>query len=244
MIFDLLSGIELTLSAAIAVALLSIGFGRSWAERVLIASVLGAWFGLVVVFAATELFHYERGALGVAGLGLAVCLPVVMLCLAPFRVPSLRSALDRVPLALLIGVNTVRLLGVTFVILYQMHRLPAPFAPVAGWGDILVGLTALPVAWLAAGSAGRSRSVILLWNIVGLLDLVIAVGLGVASSPGPIQLIVVEPSTGMMSTLPWLLIPGFLVPLLATTHLAIFYRLRGVSPVNCDHNRGPLRSAQ
>jgi hypothetical protein len=112
----------------------------------------------VVVFAATELFHYEHGALGVAGLGLAVCLPVVMLCLALFLVPSLRSALDRVPLALLIGVNAVRLLGVTFVILYQMRRLPAPFAPVAGWGDILVGLTALPVAWLAAAAqAGRGR---------------------------------------------------------------------------------------
>jgi hypothetical protein len=168
----------------------------------------------------------------VAGLGLAVCLPVVMLCLALFLVPSLRSALDRVPLALLIGVNAVRLLGVTFVILYQMHRLPAPFAPVAGWGDILVGLTALPVAWLAAGSAGRSRPVILLWNVIGLLDLVVAVGLGVASSPGPIQLIVVEPNTGIMSTLPWLVIPGFLVPLLTTTHLAIFYRLRAAFQVN------------
>jgi hypothetical protein len=30
-----------------------------------------------------------------------------------------------------------------------------------------------------------------------------------------------------MTTLPWLLIPGFLVPLLAVTHLAVFYRLRG-----------------
>jgi hypothetical protein len=232
MIFDLLGAIELTLSAAIAVALLSIGFGRSWTQRALMASVLGTWFVLVVVFAATELFHYEHGALGVAGLGLAVCLPVVMLCLALFLVPSLRSALDRVPLALLIGVNAVRLLGVTFVILYQMHRLPAPFAPVAGWGDILVGLTALPVAWLAAGSAGRSRPVILLWNVIGLLDLVVAVGLGVASSPGPIQLIVVEPNTGIMSTLPWLVIPGFLVPLLTTTHLAIFYRLRAAFQVN------------
>jgi hypothetical protein len=28
-----------------------------------------------------------------------------------------------------------------------------------------------------------------------------------------------------MTTLPWLLIPGFLVPLLASTHLAVFYRL-------------------
>jgi hypothetical protein len=53
-----------------------------------------------------------------------------------------------VPLWLLVGVHTVRLLGVSFIILFAAGRLPAPFAPVAGWGDIFVGATAIPVAWL------------------------------------------------------------------------------------------------
>jgi hypothetical protein len=227
-LFDLIGAVELTASAAITVALLSIGFGRSWTERAWLASALGAWFVLVVVFAATEIFSSRHGSLGVGGVGISVVVPLLVLCVAVFRVPSLRSALEKVPLALLIGVNTVRLLGVSFVLLYQMHRLPAPFAPVAGWGDILVGFTALPVAWLAARGGERAPRVILLWNTVGLLDLVAAVGLGVASSPGPLRLIPAEPGSAIMSTLPWLLIPGFLVPLLATTHLAVFYRLRGV----------------
>jgi hypothetical protein len=37
-----------------------------------------------------------------------------------------------------------------------------------------------------------------------------------------------------MSTLPWLIIPGFLVPLLATTHIAIFHRLRAHRAADVD----------
>jgi hypothetical protein len=110
---------------------------------------------------------------------------------------------------LLVGVHTVRLLGITFVILYAANRLPAPFAPVAGWGDIFVGATALPVAWLAYRRPANSRPIIWIWNLIGLVDLIAAVGLGVISSPGPQRLIFAEPSSAIMATLPWLLIPGF-----------------------------------
>ncbi len=129
-------------------------------------------------------------------------------------------------LPLLIGVNALRLLGVMFVLLHFAGRLPAPFAPAAGWGDIIAGATALPVAWLAHRRGGDARSVVLAWNVFGLADLIDAVALGVASSPGPLHLLASDPRMALMSGLPWLLIPAFLVPLLALTHLAVFYRLR------------------
>jgi hypothetical protein len=103
--------------------------------------------------------------------------------------------------------------------------LPAPFAPVAGWGDIFVGATAFPVAWLAYRQRTSARPILWIWNIIGLADLIAAVGLGVISSPGPARLIFAEPSSAIMTTLPWLLIPGFLVPLLIAVHIAIFIRL-------------------
>ncbi len=56
------------------------------------------------------------------------------------------------------------------------------------------------------------------------MDLIAAVGLGVMSSPGPARLILAEPSSAVMTTLPWLLIPGFLVPLSMSVHIAIFVR--------------------
>ncbi len=136
------------------------------------------------------------------------------------------------PLWLLVGMHAVRVLGISFIILYAAGRLPASFAPVAGWGDIFVGATAIPVAWLVYRATTNVRSIVWTWNVIGFADLIAAVTLGAISSPGPLRLIFAEPSSGIMITLPWLLIPGFLVPLLITIHIAIFVRLiNGNRPV-------------
>src|SRR6266704_2919143 len=221
---DLIGSIELTASAVIVIAALSIGFGSNGITRFRAAVGLSAWFVLVVILAATRALYYEHG-LGAPGLGVAVALPIAILCSVVARVKWLREGFRRVPLWLLVGVHTVRVLGIMFVILYSAGRLPAPFAPVAGWGDIFVGVTALPVAWLAYRQPTSVRPILWIWNIIGLADLIAAVGLGVISSPGPARLIFAEPSSAIMTTLPWLLIPGFLVPLLITVHIGIFIRL-------------------
>jgi hypothetical protein len=228
MTLDLLASIELTACAAIAVAVIAIGFGEDVLARVRIAAGLTAWFILVTVMAATEVLDYQHG-LGVPGLGVAVMLPIVILGVRVLRSPSLLRALRAIPLSMLVGVNVIRVFGGMLLILYAAGRLPAPFAPVAGWGDILVGLTAIPVAWLTYKKGAAAHSTILIWNTLGLVDLIAAVGLGVTSSPGPLRLIFAQPGAGIMTTLPWLLIPGFLVPLLASTHLAVFYRLRSAA---------------
>ena len=234
--FDLLASIEMTACAAVTIAVLAIGFGEDVSTRIRIATGLAVWFMFVTLMAATEVLHDEHG-LGVPGLGIAVMLPIVILCAGVLRSPTLHRALRAIPLSMLVGVNVIRAFGVTFVLLYSAGRLPAPFAPVAGWGDILVGLTALPVAWLAYKKGTAAHSTVLIWNVLGLLDLIVAVGLGVVSSPGPLRLIFTEPGSGIMTTLPWLLIPGFLVPLLASTHLAVFYRL---STVEASEHHGRL----
>ena len=90
----------------------------------------------------------------------------------------------------------------------------APFAPSAGWGDVFIGATALPLAWAVTRFGARVRPLVLLWNAVGVADLVAAVTLGPLSAPGPLQVFVGPPTSAIMTTLPWLLIPGFLVPCL------------------------------
>lgn len=221
---DLLGSIAVTVSAAILISTLAIGFGEHRFARVRLAGGLSAWFVVVTAMATTGALTYPKG-LGTPGLGVAIAVPMIVLIGAFLGMSSVRQAVQRIPLAALIGVNAVRILGVTFLILYGAHRLPAPFAPAAGWGDILVGVTAAPLAWLVARRAGSARPLIWIWNTLGLLDLVVAIGLGVVSAPGPTQLIYATPGTTIMTTLPWLIIPAFLVPLLACTHLAVFHRL-------------------
>jgi hypothetical protein len=227
---DLIGSVTLTASAAIMIAALSIGFGSTAMVRTRIAAWLTAWFVFVVILAATRALYYE-GGLGAPGLGVAVALPIAVLCIVVARTQALREEFHRVPLWLLVGVHVVRLLGISFIILYTGGRLPAPFASAAGWGDIFVGATALPVAWFAYRRPTNVRSMIWIWNVIGIADLINAVGLGVISSPGPQRLIFVEPSSAIMATLPWLLIPGFLVPLLFAVHIGIFIRL-------AKHNAG------
>src|SRR5204862_7881053 len=81
-------------------------------------------------------------------------------CVTVARIKSLREGFHRAPLWLLIGVHTVRLLGISFIVLYAVGRLPAPFAPVAGWGDVFVGATAPLVAWLAHRQGANARPIV------------------------------------------------------------------------------------
>jgi hypothetical protein len=219
---DLIGAIALTVSAAITIATLTFAVAAAFSARLQVAAGLSAWFLAVVVLGATYALHYEYGY-GTPALGTAVILPVIGLALAFLILPRLKEVLDRVPLSVLIGINVLRVFGVVFVLLYAAGRLPAPFAPTAGWGDIIVGLTTVPIAW--AARHGDHRGLVLAWNTLGPADLITAIGLGVASSPGPLRFFMGEPNGSIMSILPWVLIPCFLVPLFMLTHLVVFYRL-------------------
>ena len=120
----------------------------------------------------------------------------------------------------------MRVLGISFVMLHAAGRLPAPFAPIAGWGDILVGALAIPVALMVARGAEAAQEAATAWTLLGIVDLLAAVGLGVTSSPGPLQVFGGEPDSSLMTSLPWIIIPCFLVPALFSVHLVTLSRLR------------------
>jgi hypothetical protein len=186
---------------------------------------LGAWFALVLVIGATGALSPVAG--GPPALGLTVVLPIVALIWAYFGLPSVRTAMTAMPLPGLIALHAIRLLGFTFIVLYAEGRLPAPFAPSAGWGDVFIGATALPLAWAITQFGARVRPLALLWNALGVADLVIALTLGPLSAPGTLQVFVGPPDSSPMTTLPWLIIPAFLVPCLMFLHVVIFTRLAG-----------------
>jgi hypothetical protein len=221
---DLLGAIELTASAGIVVAILAGGLGTTARTRAAIVAAFGLWFSFVCALAAAETLH-TPGLAGIAGLGLAIAAPMLTMIGAAIASDRVRRSLQRIPVSSLVAANTVRVLGVSFLVLHSQGRLPAPFALTAGWGDIAIGLTAPLVAWLVAARGAQARSPLTTWNALGLLDLIVAVSLGVIASPA-LQAGFTGPNSGPMTTLPWLLIPGFLVPTLAASHLAIFYRLR------------------
>jgi hypothetical protein len=105
-------------------------------------------------------------------------------------------------------------------------RLGGLFPQSAGWGDILVGALAIPVALLATRRPASDLR-ILAWNALGALDLVTAVTLGVVSANGsPLQLIHAGAGSAAIQTLPWSLIPTVLVPLFLIGHGIVFAQAR------------------
>jgi hypothetical protein len=109
-------------------------------------------------------------------------------------------------------IQSWRVAGFVFLVLYSYRILPGLFALPAGWGDIAIGATAPFVArkW----SRVTQKTPFIIWQILGVIDLVMAVGLGSTVS-------LIHPEgipTSAMTVLPMSLIPTFAVPLLLMFH--------------------------
>lgn len=185
------------------------------------------WLSLVVALAT--LGWLAPGTLGPfpVPLLLFICLLAVLFGSWAYIAP-LRQAVLAMPLSVLVAVHGWRLGGVFFLLLYSEGRLSAPFAPVAGVGDIVTGAWALVLAAMLALGFQPRRGWLLLWNAFGALDLVVAVTLGALSLPGtPWRVFTEGPGNLALTTLPWAFVPLLIVPILFLVHLAIAVRLGG-----------------
>ncbi len=181
-------------------------FGTAWATWVL-ASVALAGAG-VYRFAPSKAQPWLPLAMtaAIAALLLGTRIPVVS------RILAQPDALWRLTVP-----QYFRVVGVTFLVVMALGNLPAVFALPAGLGDIAIGLEAIYVARsIRRGVVGR-RAV---WfNILGLLDLVVATAIGVTAAPGVAHVLSLSPSTGQIALLPLVLIPTTVVPLAVALHL-------------------------
>jgi hypothetical protein len=87
-------------------------------------------------------------------------------------------------------------------------------------GDIAIGVTAPWVALaLVRNPAFVTSRLFVIWNLLGILDLVVALSTGALSS-GFVAALRSEVTTAPMAQLPLVLIPAYLVPLFIMFHLA------------------------
>lgn len=141
-------------------------------------------------------------------------LPIVAAGLATL-IPAWRTAVQTIPAHLIVALNTWRVLGIFMILAALGGVMSGPFPWVAGIGDIITGVFALPVARLIARNPRDVR--VLEWNVFGALDLVVALFLGVTFRPSA------------MTTLPWVLIPLVLVPTYLIGHALVFVHVRAAA---------------
>ena len=111
-----------------------------------------------------------------------------------------------------------------------MGLVPGVFALTAGIGDFVTGALAIPVAYFYYKKKPWSRQAAIVWNYVGLTELIILIPVGLLSSPSPIQTLALENPNLITSTWPSVLAPIFHVPLGILMHIYSLARLRGAEP--------------
>jgi hypothetical protein len=105
--------------------------------------------------------------------------------------------------------------------------MPGIFAIPAGCGDVLVGLSAIAIG--AVALRNHVNRLITLWNWLGILDLVIALGTGFLSAPSRYQIFSRDTPNVLIGTFPWVKIPIYLVPISILLHLASLSKLRSAA---------------
>ena len=210
------------------------GRGRVAQVRRLTAALIAAWAAAAIAVTFRP----------VAPPSVAVIAYVVLVAGGGFalatRTETGRRLLAATPQTWLIGAQAYRVVGAVFLVAAGAGVVPAYFARPAGWGDIATGLGAVLVAAMWAGRRPGAWTAAWIWNGFGLLDLVVAVGVGSSllaapaavlfgGSPAWLERAAVgfQPLGGSIFPVvyPLALIPTFVVPLGAALHLLSMRKL-------------------
>lgn len=183
--------------------------------------ILAAWFLLALCGSVLGVFDSEPRP--PIPLGLAAVGPVAVFVCCYFMSAQFREFVSSLDLRTLTLAQSGRVVGIVFVILYFQRALPGSFALPAGWGDVAIGITAPVLAWFWKPPFPNRTFIV--WNVLGCLDLVLAVSLGVLASATPVGVLAGDVSTRLMGLFPLSLIPTFFVPLYLIFHLIALSRV-------------------
>ncbi|HJT96733.1 MAG TPA: hypothetical protein VJ696_00315 [Rhodanobacteraceae bacterium] len=203
------------------------GFAESRSSAVgpAVAAILAAWLLAVCVLAAKGVFLGVPGAPPLALL-IAFASPLAAYFIAYRLAEPFRAFVLGIEPRILAGMQAWRFAGFGFIALAAHAILPGYFAWPAGLGDMAIGLTA---PWMISILNRRpdfaSSGGFVAWNLLGILDLAVAVTLGAVGS-----FLLAQNgdavTTVPMATLPLILIPAYLVPLFLMMHFAALAQAR------------------
>lgn len=222
---NLLAVLVVVPTVAVIVAMFVVMWSARTSFATIRAAVVGgialtAW-ALAVALVGRQGAFVQPDGNAVPPVGIALSVALLVLALSFGASPSLRSLFTNQ--RHLIRLNLWRLEGVVFLLLMLDRQMPALWALPAGIGDIAVGATSSWVANRLTKPGGKRTAIA--FNLFGLADLIVAVGLGVTTSKGPVQTFHTVPSSELVTHFPLVLVPTFLVPLAFTLHIVSLAQL-------------------
>jgi hypothetical protein len=137
------------------------------------------------------------------------------------RLAPISGWVDGYDLRILVLPQALRIVGFYFVVLASEGVLPRAYYQ-TGLGSLVTGVLALVICLLPLAPA-RRRSAIVIWNVIGLVDLSLLFVAG-------LRLSLTAPNALLpFSQLPLSLVPIFLAPLCLSLHLLLLHRTATLS---------------
>lgn len=192
--------------------------------------LLFAWFAATVALNLT--FPGEPGdAAFVLMVVAATLVPPMTFLLAYRRSAPFRDAVLRLDFGAITAIQTARIAGGAFLVLWSVDQMAPAFALWAGGLDVLIGLTAVLMAFVVATRRPFPRRALRAWHTLGLLDFAVAFPLGVMLTSSSLGVLPGEMRTDEVFSLPLAFIPMVGVAFTMTMHVLALLQLRdGRSP--------------
>lgn len=194
--------------------------------------VLSLWFVVAYVVGAGRLLVNETGS-PLAPIALTAAIPVALFVGLYAAIPQFRQFVLSQDIETLTLLQTWRVVGFGFLMLYAHGVLPGVFAYPAGIGDVAVGLMATAVVIQLRRNPEFVKSNRFLWfNFAGLLDFAVAVGTA-GLTAGAFPMFVGNGLTSApMDVWPLNIFPSFVVPLFIIAHLTVLLKVRHIKAGN------------
>jgi hypothetical protein len=151
--------------------------------------------------------------------------PAILLIIAYFIFFRARF-IEPLPLKVLTWLHVIRIpVELSLLWLFQNALVPRAMTFEGRNFDILSGLTAPVVAWLAFRGGKVNRPLLIVWNVLALGLLVNIVTIAVLAFPSPIQRIAFEQPNFAIMYFPFNWLPSVVVPIVLFSHLAALWKL-------------------
>jgi hypothetical protein len=197
----------------------------SYGAKAGMAAILALWFGLAAAAGRSGIMATGPDNLFRPVL-ISVVIPIAAFLALYFASDRFRRYILSRDMRFLTMLQSWRIIGFAFLMLYAWVTLPGLFAWPAGVGDVLIGLSAPLVVLALVSRPEFARSWrFVFWNLLGLLDFAVAAGAATLASGAIPSLAGGSLTSAPVEIWPLSMFPSFIVPLFVFLHLSVLFQV-------------------
>jgi hypothetical protein len=176
------------------------------------------WFIIVISLSLSGYFVTPDGVLPIK-MPVFFMIPPIVFVTALYTSRSVARWADRVDVTTATSLQSWRVMGFTFLILWALGELPLVFALLSGFGDVATGIYATFATVKISQRQAKWRVYARRVVYMGSIDFAVAVVTGLLSAAGYLKVYEDEIPAHLMTAYPMVMFPIFIVPAFIILHI-------------------------